>query len=134
MPEWMTPLLWPLWCEASWLSFSSTTTRVPGRLRTTARAVARPTIPPPATTRSTFSATAQRVLRNRGLPTPRVRTRAVPLGLEVVVADLSGGLPGDVVPFGLLLPYPGSSGRVVDWTDVIAGAHVPSSIACTWLT
>ncbi|MCB0972223.1 MAG: glycine dehydrogenase (aminomethyl-transferring), partial [Acidimicrobiales bacterium] len=52
-----------------------------------------------------------------------VRTRAVPLGLEVVVADLADGLPGDVVPFGVLLAYPGSSGRVVDWTPVIEAAH-----------
>ncbi len=52
-----------------------------------------------------------------------VRTRAEPIGLEVVVADLSGGLPADVTAFGLLLPYPGSSGRVVDWTVVIDEAH-----------
>ena len=52
-----------------------------------------------------------------------VRTRAEPLGLEVVVADCSGGLPADVDPFGVLLPYPGSSGLVVDWTPVIEAAH-----------
>jgi glycine dehydrogenase len=52
-----------------------------------------------------------------------VRTRAEPLGLPVVVADLSGGLPADADAFGLLLPYPGSSGRIVDWEPVIAAAH-----------
>ena len=52
-----------------------------------------------------------------------VRTRAEPIGLEVVVADLRDGLPADVSAFGLLLPYPGTSGRVVDWTPVIAAAH-----------
>jgi glycine dehydrogenase len=52
-----------------------------------------------------------------------VRTRAEPLGLDVVVADLSDGLPDGADPFGLLLPYPGSSGRIVDWTAVIAEAH-----------
>ncbi|MCB1029888.1 MAG: aminomethyl-transferring glycine dehydrogenase, partial [Acidimicrobiales bacterium] len=51
-----------------------------------------------------------------------VRTRAVPLGLNVEVADLSSGLPEGVDAFGILLAYPGSSGRIVDWTDVIASA------------
>ncbi len=52
-----------------------------------------------------------------------VETRAEPLGLEVVVADLAaGGLPdGDV--FGVLVQYPSSSGRLVDWTAVIESAH-----------
>src|SRR5581483_10764177 len=52
-----------------------------------------------------------------------VETRAEPLGLEVVVADVvDGGLPaGDV--FGVLVQYPASSGRLVDWTDVTAAAH-----------
>jgi glycine dehydrogenase len=57
-----------------------------------------------------------------------VRTRAEPLGLPVVVADLSDGLPADTTAFGLLLPYPGSSGRVVDWTPVIAAAHEAGAI------
>jgi len=52
-----------------------------------------------------------------------VRTRAEPIGLPVVVADLRDGIPDGAVPFGLLLPLPGSSGRVVDWTPVIAAAH-----------
>ncbi|TYK44926.1 aminomethyl-transferring glycine dehydrogenase [Actinomadura decatromicini] len=51
-----------------------------------------------------------------------VRTRAVPLGIEVVIADLSGGLPdGDF--FGVLLQYPGASGAVRDLEPVIAQAH-----------
>ncbi|GAA1879145.1 aminomethyl-transferring glycine dehydrogenase [Actinomadura bangladeshensis] len=51
-----------------------------------------------------------------------VRTRAVPLGIEVVTADLSGGLPdGDF--FGVLLQYPGASGAVRDLAPVIAQAH-----------
>ena len=57
-----------------------------------------------------------------------VRTRAEPIGLPVVVADLRGGLPADVTPFGLLLPYPGSSGEVVDWTDVIDAAHAVGAV------
>ncbi|GAA4226309.1 aminomethyl-transferring glycine dehydrogenase [Actinomadura meridiana] len=51
-----------------------------------------------------------------------IRTRAVPLGIEVVTADLSSGLPdGDF--FGVLLQYPGTSGVVRDLEPVIAQAH-----------
>ncbi|WP_433469700.1 aminomethyl-transferring glycine dehydrogenase [Spirillospora sp. CA-128828] len=51
-----------------------------------------------------------------------VRTRAIPLGIEVVTADLSAGLPdGDF--FGVLLQYPGTSGAVRDLEPVIAQAH-----------
>ena len=51
-----------------------------------------------------------------------VETRAEPLGIDVVVTDLSEGLPpGDV--FGVLLPQPGSSGAVRDWSALIADAH-----------
>ncbi|MFB4317127.1 aminomethyl-transferring glycine dehydrogenase [Actinomadura sp. 21ATH] len=51
-----------------------------------------------------------------------IRTRAVPLGIEVVTADLSGGLPeGDF--FGVLLQYPGASGAVRDLAPVGDQAH-----------
>jgi glycine dehydrogenase len=51
-----------------------------------------------------------------------IRTRALPLGIDVVVADLSGGLPdGDF--FGVLLQYPGASGAVRDLSAVTAAAH-----------
>ncbi|WP_433323412.1 aminomethyl-transferring glycine dehydrogenase [Spirillospora sp. CA-294931] len=51
-----------------------------------------------------------------------IRTRAIPLGIEVVTADLSGGLPeGDF--FGVLLQYPGASGAVRDLEPVTAQAH-----------
>jgi glycine dehydrogenase len=51
-----------------------------------------------------------------------VRTRAVPLGIEVVVADLADGLPdGDV--FGVLVQYPGTSGNVADLGPVVEAAH-----------
>jgi glycine dehydrogenase len=51
-----------------------------------------------------------------------LRTRAVPLGIEVITADLSGGLPeGDF--FGVLLQYPGASGAVRDLEPVTARAH-----------
>jgi glycine dehydrogenase len=51
-----------------------------------------------------------------------VSTRAEPLGIEVVVADLAGGLPaGDF--FGVLLSYPGSSGAVRELASVVGSAH-----------
>ena len=52
-----------------------------------------------------------------------VETRAEPLGLPVVVTDVAAnGLPDGEI-FGVLLQYPASSGRLVDWTGVIAAAH-----------
>ncbi|MEO6628260.1 MAG: glycine dehydrogenase (aminomethyl-transferring), partial [Aquihabitans sp.] len=57
-----------------------------------------------------------------------VRTRAEPIGLTVVIADLRDGLPADFPAFGVLLPYPGTSGRVVDWTPIIAAAHEQGAI------
>jgi glycine cleavage system P protein (glycine dehydrogenase) len=55
-----------------------------------------------------------------------VRTRAVPLGIEVVVADTTGGLPeapagGDF--FGVLVQYPGAGGAVRDLAPIAAQAH-----------
>ncbi|GAA3191896.1 aminomethyl-transferring glycine dehydrogenase [Actinocorallia longicatena] len=51
-----------------------------------------------------------------------IKGRATPLGIDVVVADLSDGLPeGDI--FGVLLQYPGMSGEVWDLKPVIEAAH-----------
>ncbi len=51
-----------------------------------------------------------------------IRTRAEPLGLEVVVADVHGdGLP-DRDLFGVLLQYPGATGAVRDLTAVAGAA------------
>ena len=52
-----------------------------------------------------------------------VQTRAEPLGIAVVVADVhSDGLPdGDV--FGVLLQYPGATGEIRDWSGLIEAAH-----------
>ena len=62
-----------------------------------------------------------------------VRARAEPLGLPVVVADLgtpgagSAGGAGDPLPegdfFGVLLQYPGASGRVRDLSGLVRAAH-----------
>jgi glycine dehydrogenase len=50
-----------------------------------------------------------------------VRTRAVPLGLDVVVHDMSTDLPDDI--FGVLVQYPGSSGAVRPLGPVVEAAH-----------
>jgi glycine dehydrogenase len=62
-----------------------------------------------------------------------VRARAIPLGIEVVVADLSGGLAGLPGPaaagrdgaglVGVLAQYPGASGAVRDLAPLAAQAH-----------
>jgi len=56
-----------------------------------------------------------------------VRTRARPLGFEVVVGDAASGLAGHR-PFGVLLQYPGSSGAVRDLGPVIAEAKAAGAI------
>ncbi|MFJ5548912.1 aminomethyl-transferring glycine dehydrogenase [Streptomyces sp. NPDC093225] len=55
-----------------------------------------------------------------------IETRAEPTGVEVVVADLSAGIPADIVErgvFGVLIQYPGASGAVRDIKPVIDQAH-----------
>jgi glycine dehydrogenase len=49
-------------------------------------------------------------------------TRAEPLGIEIVTADLSKGLP-DGEFFGVIVQLPGAGGAVVDWTGLIGQAH-----------
>ena len=51
-----------------------------------------------------------------------VQARAEPLGIDVVVSPLDDGLP-DVPLFGLLLQYPGASGRVRDDSALVEAAH-----------
>jgi glycine dehydrogenase len=49
-------------------------------------------------------------------------TRAKPLGIEIVTADLRDGLPdGDF--FGVIAQLPGASGRVTDWSGLVGQAH-----------
>ncbi|MFC1434345.1 aminomethyl-transferring glycine dehydrogenase [Streptacidiphilus sp. N1-3] len=55
-----------------------------------------------------------------------IETRAVPAGVETVVADLSRGIPAELAErgvFGVLLQYPGASGAVRDLGPVIEQAH-----------
>ncbi|WP_214366381.1 aminomethyl-transferring glycine dehydrogenase [Pseudonocardia sp. H11422] len=51
-----------------------------------------------------------------------VRTRCEAVGIEVVVADLSRGLP-EVDCFGVVLQYPGASGAVRELAPLVAAAH-----------
>lgn len=60
-----------------------------------------------------------------------IDTRAVPLGIDVVGADLSGvttaeGLraaAGDREVFGVLVQYPAADGTIHDWTALTSAAH-----------
>ncbi|MFI0820942.1 aminomethyl-transferring glycine dehydrogenase [Streptomyces sp. NPDC021098] len=55
-----------------------------------------------------------------------IETRAEPTGVEVVVADLTDGIPDEAAErgvFGVLLQYPGASGAVRDPRRVIERAH-----------
>ncbi|MGW3403047.1 aminomethyl-transferring glycine dehydrogenase [Streptomyces zhihengii] len=55
-----------------------------------------------------------------------IETRAEPTGVEVVVADLTDGIPADIAErgvFGVLLQYPGASGAVRDLRTLIEAAH-----------
>ncbi|MFG2196574.1 aminomethyl-transferring glycine dehydrogenase [Streptomyces sp. NPDC048639] len=55
-----------------------------------------------------------------------IEARAEPTGVEVVVADLSDGIPAEIAErgvFGVLLQYPGASGQVRDLRPVIERAH-----------
>ena len=49
-------------------------------------------------------------------------TRAKPLGIEIVTADLRCGLP-DGEFFGVVAQLPGASGRVTDWAELVQQAH-----------
>ncbi|KEI44007.1 aminomethyl-transferring glycine dehydrogenase [Saccharopolyspora rectivirgula] len=60
-----------------------------------------------------------------------LETRAEPLGIELEVADLSTGPQGlpDGEFFGVLLAYPGASGRVRDQEEIIAEVHRRGAMA-----
>src|SRR4051794_23483481 len=52
-----------------------------------------------------------------------LRTRAEPLGIELVVVDLDAGEPLPAEFFGLHLQYPGASGAVRDHAALVGQAH-----------
>ncbi len=57
-----------------------------------------------------------------------IRTRAAAMGIDVVVADLADGLPdGDLC--GVLVQYPGASGRILDPRPVIEDTHERGALA-----
>ncbi len=57
-----------------------------------------------------------------------IHTRAAAMGIEVVVADLAKGLPdGDLS--GVLVQYPGASGRILDPRPVIEATHERGALA-----
>ncbi len=60
-----------------------------------------------------------------------VHTRARAMGIEVVVADLADGLPADLgdAPCGVLVQYPGASGRILDPRPVIEEIHARGGLA-----
>ncbi|MFI0419929.1 aminomethyl-transferring glycine dehydrogenase [Spongiactinospora sp. 9N601] len=54
-----------------------------------------------------------------------LRTRAEPLGIELVEADLSGELPEC---YGVLVQYPGASGRVAGFAGLAERAHAQGAL------
>ncbi len=52
-----------------------------------------------------------------------LQTRATPLGIKLVVDDISKVDLTDLSVFGILLQYPGQDGGVIDYTSLIASAH-----------
>ncbi len=60
-----------------------------------------------------------------------MHTRAVPLGLGVAVADLTGvdsaealrAAAGDREVFGVIVQYPSADGELRDWRALTAAAH-----------
>ncbi len=57
-----------------------------------------------------------------------IHTRAAAMGIEVVVADLTDGLPDGELA-GLLVQYPGASGRILDPTPLIEATHERGALA-----
>ncbi len=57
-----------------------------------------------------------------------VRTRAEAMGIDVVVADLDDGLPEGPLS-GVLVQYPGASGRVRDPRPLVDAAHERQALA-----
>ncbi len=51
-----------------------------------------------------------------------LRTRARPLGIDVVVGDLAAGMPEEEF-FGLLLQYPGTTGAIRDHAALVSAAR-----------
>jgi glycine dehydrogenase len=75
--------------------------------------------------RRSAKSTSQRFIVDKGCQPHTLgvlRTRAEPIGIELVVADLSTGLP-DGEFFGVLVAYPGTTGAVFGLDSVVSAAH-----------
>ncbi len=55
-----------------------------------------------------------------------IKTRALPLGLEVVVGDAHGDLPDGT--FGVLIQYPGTHGTIRDHADAVQRIHAAGAL------
>src|SRR3954447_22254190 len=58
-----------------------------------------------------------------------ISTRARAMGVEVVVADLSGGFPDVEHPSGVLVQYPGADGVILDPRPLIDEVHARGGMA-----
>ena len=56
-----------------------------------------------------------------------IKTRALPLGIEVIAHDLDTPLPQRPI-FGLLIQYPNTYGAINDYTEVISRIHADSGL------
>jgi glycine dehydrogenase len=56
-----------------------------------------------------------------------LRTRAEPLGIDVVVGD-AADLVGKHDCFGVLVPYPATDGEVIDWRGLVERAHAKKAV------
>ena len=56
-----------------------------------------------------------------------IRTRAAPLGIDVIVGDPADMVAADV--FGAIFQYPGTLGHIYDFTDHISALHAARAIA-----
>ena len=56
-----------------------------------------------------------------------VRTRAEPIGIEVIVGDIDPDMPAEGV-FGVLLQYPGTTGVIRDDRDLVRRLHDQSTL------
>ena len=56
-----------------------------------------------------------------------VRTRAEPLGIEVVVGEVATGIATQDC-FGVLLQYPASRGEIIDYAELTAAAHAKNAL------
>ncbi|MFE3445716.1 aminomethyl-transferring glycine dehydrogenase [Nocardia sp. NPDC059180] len=80
--------------------------------------------------RANRSASARLLIDTDLFPQTRtiLYTRAEPLGIEIVEADLSGGQLPDGDFFGVLAQVPGASGRIVDVAPIIEAAHARGAL------